>query len=151
MLLVDSGGQYDCGTTDITRTFHFGTPTAHQMAAYTRVLQVLPSHTLPACMAHRPVHNVSPHAWRTALYSAFITQRWEFVWTMHGASCGSMHPARWTHAAWPSIQGAVASTHWWIVPLYCISEKPCSVLCGSAEYPTQGAGAPAAEHRKGAG
>jgi hypothetical protein len=109
MLLVDSGGQYDCGTTDITRTFHFGTPTAHQMAAYTRVLQVLPSHTLPACMAHRPVHNVSPHAWRTALYSAFITQRWEFVWTMHGASCGSMHPARWTHAAWPSIQGAVAS------------------------------------------
>jgi Xaa-Pro aminopeptidase len=40
MLLVDSGGQYDCGTTDITRTFHFGEPTAHQKDAYTRVLQV---------------------------------------------------------------------------------------------------------------
>lgn len=40
MLLVDSGGQYDCGTTDITRTFHFGEPTSHQKACYTRVLQV---------------------------------------------------------------------------------------------------------------
>lgn len=39
MLLVDSGGQYDCGTTDITRTFHFGTPTQHQKDCYTRVLQ----------------------------------------------------------------------------------------------------------------
>ncbi len=39
MLLVDSGGQYDCGTTDITRTFHFGTPSAHQKRCYTRVLQ----------------------------------------------------------------------------------------------------------------
>lgn len=40
MLLVDSGGQYECGTTDITRTFHFGTPSAHQKACYTRVLKV---------------------------------------------------------------------------------------------------------------
>lgn len=39
LLLVDSGGQYDCGTTDITRTMHFGTPSAHQRACYTRVLQ----------------------------------------------------------------------------------------------------------------
>jgi Xaa-Pro aminopeptidase len=39
MLLLDSGGQYDCGTTDITRTMHFGEPTAHQKAAYTAVLQ----------------------------------------------------------------------------------------------------------------
>ena len=40
MLLVDSGGQYEDGTTDITRTFHFGTPTQHQKDCYTRVLQV---------------------------------------------------------------------------------------------------------------
>jgi Xaa-Pro aminopeptidase len=40
MLLLDSGGQYDCGTTDITRTMHYGTPTPHQCACYTRVLQV---------------------------------------------------------------------------------------------------------------
>jgi hypothetical protein len=39
LLLVDSGGQYDCGTTDITRTFHFGRPSEHQRRCYTRVLQ----------------------------------------------------------------------------------------------------------------
>ncbi|MEW5306595.1 MAG: hypothetical protein WDW36_009049 [Sanguina aurantia] len=39
MLLLDSGGQYECGTTDITRTMHFGTPTSHQKRCFTRVLQ----------------------------------------------------------------------------------------------------------------
>ena len=38
--LLDSGGQYLDGTTDITRTGHFGgkEPTAFQKEAYTRVL-----------------------------------------------------------------------------------------------------------------
>ena len=35
-----AGGQYDCGTTDVTRTFHLGTPTDHQRLCWTRVLQV---------------------------------------------------------------------------------------------------------------
>jgi len=39
MLLVDSGGQYLDGTTDITRTFYFGTPTVEEKNAYTRVLK----------------------------------------------------------------------------------------------------------------
>ena len=39
LLLVDSGGQYIDGTTDITRTVTTGTPTADQKAAFTRVLQ----------------------------------------------------------------------------------------------------------------
>ena len=39
LLLCDSGGQYDCGTTDVTRTHHTGEPTAFQKEAYTRVLQ----------------------------------------------------------------------------------------------------------------
>ncbi|KAL0020575.1 hypothetical protein WJX77_005157 [Trebouxia sp. C0004] len=39
LLLLDSGGQYDCGTTDVTRTMHFGTPTDHQKMCFTRVLQ----------------------------------------------------------------------------------------------------------------
>lgn len=39
LLLCDSGGQYDCGTTDVTRTHHTGSPTGHQRDAYTRVLQ----------------------------------------------------------------------------------------------------------------
>jgi len=40
LLLVDSGAQFDCGTTDITRTMHYGTPTDYQKRCYTRVLQV---------------------------------------------------------------------------------------------------------------
>ncbi|KAH9948032.1 Creatinase/aminopeptidase [Amylocystis lapponica] len=37
--LCDSGGQYLDGTTDVTRTLHFGTPTTEEKRAYTRVLQ----------------------------------------------------------------------------------------------------------------
>jgi Xaa-Pro aminopeptidase len=38
-ILIDSGGQYSYGTTDVTRTWHFGTPTAEFVDAYTRVLK----------------------------------------------------------------------------------------------------------------
>uniref|UniRef100_A0A8C3HD85 Xaa-Pro aminopeptidase 2 n=1 Tax=Chrysemys picta bellii TaxID=8478 RepID=A0A8C3HD85_CHRPI len=38
MYLSDSGGQYLDGTTDITRTVHWGEPTPFQKEAYTRVL-----------------------------------------------------------------------------------------------------------------
>jgi len=56
LLLVDSGGQYLDGTTDVTRTFHFGQPTAEEKDAFTRVLKgnialdsaVFPS-TTPGC------------------------------------------------------------------------------------------------------
>lgn len=37
--LCDSGGQYLDGTTDITRTVHFGKPSAHEKACYTAVLK----------------------------------------------------------------------------------------------------------------
>lgn len=37
--LVDSGGQYRDGTTDVTRTMHFGEPSAWQRECFTRVLQ----------------------------------------------------------------------------------------------------------------
>ena len=37
-LLLDSGGQYLDGTTDVTRTFHFGDPKHFEKEAYTRVL-----------------------------------------------------------------------------------------------------------------
>jgi Xaa-Pro aminopeptidase len=37
--LVDSGGQYDDGTTDITRTVALGTPSAYQKKIYTLVLK----------------------------------------------------------------------------------------------------------------
>ncbi|KAJ9117400.1 hypothetical protein QFC24_006496 [Naganishia onofrii] len=39
MYLCDSGGQYLDGTTDVTRTFHFGTPSDREIRAFTRVLQ----------------------------------------------------------------------------------------------------------------
>lgn len=39
LYLCDSGGQYRDGTTDVTRTIHFTTPTAHQKRCFTRVLQ----------------------------------------------------------------------------------------------------------------
>lgn len=37
--LVDSGGQYFDGTTDTTRTVHFGTPSDFEMETFTRVLK----------------------------------------------------------------------------------------------------------------
>jgi Xaa-Pro aminopeptidase len=40
LYLVDSGGQYLDGTTDVTRVFHYGTPTPEMVARYTEVLQV---------------------------------------------------------------------------------------------------------------
>jgi Xaa-Pro aminopeptidase len=38
-ILIDSGGQYLYGTTDVTRTWHFGTPTPEFVDYYTRVLK----------------------------------------------------------------------------------------------------------------
>ncbi|CAG9864269.1 unnamed protein product, partial [Phyllotreta striolata] len=37
-LVLDSGGQYHGGTTEVTRTLHFGEPTEEMKEAYTRVL-----------------------------------------------------------------------------------------------------------------
>lgn len=39
MYLCDSGGQYSDGTTDVTRTLHFGTPTDYEKECFTRVLK----------------------------------------------------------------------------------------------------------------
>uniref|UniRef100_A0A0B7AMT0 Aminopeptidase P N-terminal domain-containing protein n=1 Tax=Arion vulgaris TaxID=1028688 RepID=A0A0B7AMT0_9EUPU len=38
LYLLDSGGQYLDGTTDVTRTIHFGNPTSYHKECYTRVL-----------------------------------------------------------------------------------------------------------------
>jgi Xaa-Pro aminopeptidase len=39
IVLIDSGGQYQDGTTDITRTVHMGMPTPRERELYTRVLK----------------------------------------------------------------------------------------------------------------
>jgi Xaa-Pro aminopeptidase len=52
-ILIDSGGQYTYGTTDVTRTWHFGTPTEEFKDTFTRVLKghigvdsmIFPEHT----------------------------------------------------------------------------------------------------------
>lgn len=39
IFLLDTGAQFRDGTTDITRTVHFGTPTAHERECFTRVVK----------------------------------------------------------------------------------------------------------------
>ena len=39
LYVCDSGAHFAFGTTDVTRTFHFGSPTAEQRRCFTRVLQ----------------------------------------------------------------------------------------------------------------
>ena len=43
LLLLDSGGQYSSGTTDITRVFHMGEPSAEEKKHYTIRTRVLSS------------------------------------------------------------------------------------------------------------
>lgn len=50
LFLLDSGGQYIDGTTDITRTVHFGEPSARERECFTRVLQV--KYTFLPAMVH---------------------------------------------------------------------------------------------------
>ncbi|NWU84233.1 XPP2 aminopeptidase, partial [Onychorhynchus coronatus] len=69
MYLFDTGGQYLDGTTDITRTVHWGQPTPLQKEAYTRVLMgsidlsrlVFPSNTAGGMVessAHRALWDI---------------------------------------------------------------------------------------------
>ncbi|KAK7084037.1 Xaa-Pro aminopeptidase 2 [Halocaridina rubra] len=69
LYLLDSGGQYLDGTTDVTRTLHYGTPTSQHIEAYTRVLKgtldfadlVYPYGTTYGeidILARRPLYNV---------------------------------------------------------------------------------------------
>lgn len=56
LLLIDSGGQYLGGTTDITRVWPIGTPSAEQKRDYTRVLKG----TLALSRTRFPVGTLSP-------------------------------------------------------------------------------------------
>lgn len=55
MYLIDSGGQYLDGTTDITRTIHLGEPNAEQKEAFTRVLKGFISLARAVFPPHAPV------------------------------------------------------------------------------------------------
>jgi Xaa-Pro aminopeptidase len=68
LLLLDSGAQYLDGTTDVTRTFHMGQPSAYQIEMFTRVLKghigidrsVFPAGT-PGCLLDSYARE---HLWR---------------------------------------------------------------------------------------
>lgn len=77
------GGQYDCGTTDVTRTFHMGKPSDYQKLCFTRVLQVrqysryhLPD-SMPSVGPYMPglhlpnLHSISTSPWITHPSNAF--------------------------------------------------------------------------------
>ena len=57
MYLLDSGGQYLDGTTDITRTITLGNPTDAEKIAYTAVLKA----HIAIAMAHFPIGNTGRH------------------------------------------------------------------------------------------
>lgn len=111
MVLLDAGGQYDCGTTDATRTVHFGEPTAHQKQCFTRVLKghiavdrmVFPDGTAG--------HAVDSHA-RYELWQAGLDYRHG---TGHGVgACLCVHegPQRispQTHVQEPLVDGMIVS------------------------------------------
>lgn len=53
--LIDSGGQYLDGTTDITRTIHLGIPKQDEKDAFTRVLKGFISLSRTVFPPHAPV------------------------------------------------------------------------------------------------
>ncbi|KGL82241.1 Xaa-Pro aminopeptidase 2, partial [Tinamus guttatus] len=71
LYLSDTGGQYLDGTTDITRTMHWGVPTPFQKEAYTRVLMGnidLSRLVFPADTAGRTVEAFARQAlWKVGL------------------------------------------------------------------------------------
>lgn len=79
-MLLDSGGQYADGTTDVTRTIHLGTPTDDQKRAYTRVL-----------MGHIQVSSLTfPENMQTSLADVMVrSPLWEVgIDYLHGTSHG---------------------------------------------------------------
>ena len=71
LYLIDSGAQYRDGTTDVTRTVHYGTPTDYEKECFTRVLKgmiglacaVFPNKTKGHCIDSFARH----HLWQVGL------------------------------------------------------------------------------------
>lgn len=109
LLLVDSGGQYRDGTTDITRTIAIGTPSAEAARAYTLVLKGM----IAVSMARWPVglagRDLDPFA-RLALWQAGLDYDHG---TGHGVGCflgvheGPQRISRSSHT--PLLPGMILS------------------------------------------
>lgn len=90
--LVDSGGNYLDGTTDVTRTLHFGEPSAHERLCYTRVLQVKSE----AVYAYFPRHHAFSLVSRdraslaSRLPNFHLERRALLSILLHARNCGSL-------------------------------------------------------------
>ena len=87
MLLVDSGAQFDCGTTDVTRTVHLGKPSQHQRDCFTRVLKghiAIARYIFPSGTAGFLIDALA----RRDLWEAGLDYRHG---TGHGAACEVAH------------------------------------------------------------
>jgi hypothetical protein len=81
LFLLDSGAQYVDGTTDITRTVHFGKPTAREKECFTRVLQVLCLYFFPSFVFTNLFHElmaafylllfITTKSWKCILFTCF--------------------------------------------------------------------------------
>ncbi|MCH9645005.1 MAG: aminopeptidase P family protein [Gammaproteobacteria bacterium] len=119
LLLIDSGGQYLNGTTDITRTVHLGTPTDKQKLHYTLVLK--------GHLALR--HCIFPHGTTGEQLNTIAHQ---FLWqhgldfghgTGHGVGCYLC-----VHEGPQRISGAFTQVP--IVPGMVVSNEPGVYLNG---------------------
>jgi Xaa-Pro aminopeptidase len=83
ILLIDSGGQYPYGTTDVTRTIAIGTPTSEQKENFTRVLK---GH-IALAQAKFPVGTTGSQLDALARYHLWQVGRDYQHGTGHGVSC----------------------------------------------------------------
>lgn len=115
MYLLDSGGQYVDGTTDVTRTSHFGTPSRHERACFTRVLQghiALSSAVFPAGTTGLMLDGYA----RRPLWAAGLDYRHG---TGHGVGAGLN-----VHEGPQSISPRPGSNKWGLVAGMVVSNEP---------------------------
>lgn len=113
--LLDSGGQYVDGTTDVTRTSHFGAPSRHERACFTRVLQghiALASAVFPAGTTGLMLDGYA----RRPLWAAGLDYRHG---TGHGVGAGLN-----VHEGPQSISPRPGSNKWGIVAGMVVSNEP---------------------------
>ncbi|CAH0388952.1 unnamed protein product [Bemisia tabaci] len=113
LLMIDSGGQYLDGTTDVTRTIHLGTPTSEQRAVYTALLKgcinlattkfargmriwdleiivKAPLHELGLDYSHGTTHGIG----------SFLNVHERFNWTFHPNFFGTVEPGYYEIGQW---------------------------------------------------
>ncbi|KAG8262233.1 Xaa-Pro aminopeptidase 2, partial [Homalodisca vitripennis] len=88
ILLIDSGGHYLDGTTDVSRTFHLGSPSDREVDIYTRVLMGCIDLAMLQFPHYLPIRNIDVLA-RAHLWQAGVDYRHS---TGHGVGVyGSVH------------------------------------------------------------